>query len=805
MNRFNERLGRGPVVFDGAMGTALQRKGLPQGMLPEAVAIEHPDWLRDIHTSHLKAGADVITTATFGANASKLARVGLLPEQVIPRAVICAKEAIAALDDHQKERFIALDLGPIGGLMAPYGDLGFDEAYALYAEQVKLGVAAGVDLVLIETQTDLQEARCALLAAKDHTELPVIVTMSIEEGGRTFMGTDMETMATVLEGMGAAAVGLNCSFGPEGLLPHVADLLNSTHLPIMVQPNAGLPQIHKGQTVYQEADATFLLHARAFFDLGVSMMGGCCGTTAEHIQLIRQAADQTPSVERNDSRVARLASHRRVVHLAKGPLIVGERINPTGRRAMKEALKEGRLDFIVEEAIRQVEEGADLLDVNIGLPGIDEVDLLPRVVMELQAVVDVPLVLDSSDPNALEAALRVYQGKALINSVSGKSDSLAAILPLVKRFGASVVGLLLDEGGLPETVDDRLTIATRILEEATALGIHPQDVVMDCLTLPAGAKQKQVDHTLSALERVKAVHGVHTILGVSNVSFGLPNREALTRTFTALAIGRGLDLVIANPGQRSIVETLHAARLFNGRDVDGRRFVHLYGSPGDGKQLLLEAMEMTMDEAIAAGHTKGALRALDGLLETMDPFAIINCEMIPALNAVGERYEKGELFLPQLIRSAEVAKEVFAVLKGKMAQRGQAGGPSKKILLATVANDVHDIGKNILKVVLENYGYTVADLGKDVPAERVLETCRKEEIRLVGLSALMTTTVNSMRETIALVKEHLPDTRVIVGGAVLDAEYARTIGADAYGRDPMEMVRYAEALFREERSGGNEG
>ncbi len=804
MNRFIEQLKRGIIVFDGAMGTALQKKGLPHGMLPEAVAIEHPDWLEEVHRAHLLAGADVITTATFGANAIKLKKGGFTPEEVIPKAVACARKAIDQLGADDKERFIALDLGPIGGLMAPYGDLDFDEAYTLYAEQVKLGVSAGVDLMLIETQTDLQEARCALLATKDHTDLPVIVTMSIEESGRTFMGTDTETMATVLEGMGATAIGLNCSFGPEGLLSHIENLLSSTHLPIMVQPNAGLPTVRFGQTVYEKPDAAFLFHARTFFDRGVSIMGGCCGTTAEHIQLIRQAADQAPLVERRISHIARLASHRRVVRLAQGPLIVGERINPTGRPAMKEALKAERFDYLIEEAIRQVEEGADLLDVNIGLPGIDEVALLPRLVMELQTVVDVPLVLDSSDPKALEAALRVYQGKALINSVSGKVNSLDHILPLVKRFGASVVGLLLDDSGLPETVDERLEIARQILKKATALGVHPKDLVMDCLTLPAGAKQEQVEPTLEALERVKATYDVHTILGVSNISFGLPNREAITRTFTALAISKGLDLVIANPGQASVVETVHAARLLRGTDVDGRGFIDRYGKSNDDSSTQSETIMMTMSEAIRAGHTRAALRALDELLEEKDPLEIINDEMIPALNVVGEQYEEGKLFLPQLIRSAEVAKEIFAVLKVKMAQAGQEEGPSKKILLATVAHDVHDIGKNILKVVLENYGYTVVDLGKDVPASRILEVCRQEEIPLVGLSALMTTTVTSMQETIALIKDQLPNTRVIVGGAVLDAQYAQTIGADAYGQDPMEMVRYAEALFQQERSPSNE-
>lgn len=772
------------VIFDGAMGTMLQRSGLAPGELPERFNLTAPKTVSAIHRAYVEAGCDVVSTNTFGANALKF---GDQVEAVVEAGVRLARAA--------SPRYVALDLGPTGALLQPIGSLSFEEAYDLFARQVKAGAKAGVDLVLIETMSDLLEIRAAILAAREHSSLPVFATMTFAQDGRTFLGTDPETAAITLEALGVSALGVNCSLGPKELLPIVRRMAAVTHVPILVQANAGLPRMEDGQTVYDVTPEAFAACAVEMAKMGVALFGGCCGTTPEHIRALRAALSSMRPVRRAAPDVCAVTSGQRTVFLTSGPVVIGERINPTGKRRLKEALRSGDDDYVLKEALTQQDAGADLLDVNAGLPDIDEPAVLSRLVRSIQAVSPLPLQIDSADPAAMEAAVRVYNGKPIINSVNGKEESLRTILPIARRYGAAVVGLTLDESGIPSTAEGRFAIAERILRRALVLGIPRSDVFIDCLTLTASTHQAQVLETVRALRMVRERLGLRTVLGVSNVSFGLPARESLNAAFLAAALGAGLDLPIINPLSASM-QTVLAYRVLCGQDAGAARFIERSAAAVQAPSSPVQAESVDLRALILNGRKGQIVDALRALPPTETPLSIINERFIPALDEVGARFERGEIFLPQLMASAEAVKAGFDYLRGlEQAPREAEKGP---ILLATVKDDIHDIGKNIVRMLLENYGYRVIDLGRDVPPEEIVETVLRERVRLVGLSALMTTTVKSMQRTIKALRDAGADCRVMVGGAVLTPEYAEMVGADYYARDAAEAARIAGAFFSQE-------
>ncbi len=772
------------LIFDGAMGTMLQRSGLAPGELPEQFNLTAPKTVSAIHRAYVEAGCDVVSTNTFGANALKF---GDQVEAIVEAGVRLARAA--------SPRYVALDLGPTGALLQPIGSLSFEEAYALFARQVEAGAKAGADLVLIETMSDLVEIRAAILAAREHSSLPVFATMTFAQDGRTFLGTDPETAAITLQALGVSALGVNCSLGPKELLPIVRRMAAVTHIPLLVQANAGLPRMEDGRTVYDVTPEAFAACAVEMAKMGVSLFGGCCGTTPDHIRALRAALSPMRPVRRAVPDVCAVTSGQRTVFLTRGPVVIGERINPTGKRRLKEALRSGDDEYVLKEALAQQDAGADLLDVNAGLPDIDEPAVLSRLVRAIQAVSPLPLQIDSADPAAIEAAVRVYNGKPIINSVNGKEESLRAILPIARRYGAAVVGLTLDESGIPDTAEGRFAIAERILRRALALGIPRSDVFIDCLTLTASTHQAQVMETVRALRMVRERLGLRTVLGVSNVSFGLPARESLNAAFLAAALGAGLDLPILNPLSASM-QTVLAYRVLCGQDVGAARFIERSADAAQAPSSPAQAESADLRALILNGRKGQIVDALRALPAAETPLSIINERFIPALDEVGARFERGEIFLPQLMASAEAVKAGFDYLRGlERAPQEAEKGP---ILLATVKDDIHDIGKNIVRMLLENYGYRVIDLGRDVPPEEIVETVLRERVRLVGLSALMTTTVKSMQRTITALREAGADCCVMVGGAVLTPEYAKMVGADYYARDAAEAARIAGAFFSQE-------
>ena len=803
MNRFtfekilNERI----LVFDGAMGTALQKRGLTPNSHPEHYNISQPEVVEAIHSSYLEAGADIITTNTFGANGLKFDRV----EVLIEAGVSCAKRArenYYLSNGRDDEKWIALDVGPLGTLLEPLGTLTFDEAYALFKAQVIAGVSAGADLILIETITDLYEAKCAILAAVENSDLPVVCTMSYEAGGRTFFGTDIASMATTLEGLGISAIGLNCSFGVDEMLPLVEMLLSETKLPVIVQPNAGLPDLIGELTVYKSDSEHFTQISKKFLELGVSGVGGCCGTDERHVDGLKRMVgnfDADHQVRHNvDDLRTRVASYSKVVSIGERINVIGERLNPTGKKRLREALLDEAYDYVLGEAILQATEGADILDVNIGVPGIDEPAVMKKVVQGIQGVLDIPLQIDSSNVHALEKGARYYNGKPLINSVNGKRESLSHVLPIVKRYGACVIGLTLDDDGIPNRAEDRFEIAVRIVDAALAIGIPKANIIIDCLALTASAQQAEVYETLKAIRLVKDKLGVATALGVSNVSFGLPEREAINQTFLTLALSAGLDLPIINPGRKEMMATIRSYEVLANIDTGAKQYISHYG--GQKKSDMLQVAEVNANDglihAIKNGLKHKAAEMTVLMLDNKEPLEIVDEIVIPTLNQVGIAYEAGTIFLPQLIQSAEAVKAAFEILKERLSRSGGMEINRGKIVLATVHHDIHDIGKNIVKIVMENYGYQVFDLGKDVLPEKILETCKKHEVKLVGLSALMTTTVPSMTRTIELLRAELQDVKIVVGGAVLTASLARMVNADFYAKDPRDMVKIAEAIFQ---------
>lgn len=774
------------VILDGAMGTVLQQKGLPPGGQPELLNLTNPALLRDIHRSYVEAGSQVVYANTFGANSLKLARTGHTAAEIVRAAVTLAKEAVAGA------AAVALDVGPLGELLEPMGSLPFERAYDLFREMMTAGAEAGADLIVIETITDLYEAKAALLAAKESTELPVFVTMSFDENGRTFTGCTVPSMARTLEGLGADAIGLNCSLGPDLLAPLLKELCENTRLPVIAKPNAGLPDPMDGH--YDMGPEDFVQAILPCLEAGVTIFGGCCGTSPDYIRALAKALAGKRPAPRTYAGGSFVCTPTVPLRL-DGVRVIGERINPTGKKRFQQALLESDLDYILDVAIQQEDAGADILDVNVGYPGVDEADMLPRVVKKLQSAVSLPLQLDSSNPAALEAGLRVYNGKAAVNSVNGEPEVLEQILPIVKKYGASVVGLCLDKSGIPQTAQGRLDVARRILDAVLAHGIPKENLWIDCLALTVSAQQEQAVQTLKAVHTVHEELGLQTVLGVSNISFGLPNRTLITQNFLVQAMAAGLTLPIINPNQREMIDAVTAFRVLSGEDRECRAYVDRFSGAPQVSAPAAAGAELTLEDAIIRGLRTDAGRLAKQALETESELALVEGRLIPALDTVGEGYEKGKVFLPQLLSAAQAAQSVFEVIRASIAKKG--GAPVKKgtLVVATVQGDIHDIGKNIVKTILENYGYQVFDLGKDVPPETVVETVQAKNVRLVGLSALMTTTLPAMGETIRLLKA-LPDPPVIfVGGAVVTPEYARQMGADYYARDARESVEIARKVL----------
>ncbi len=808
------------LVFDGAMGTMLQNAGLKAGELPELLNFSHPEVVEGVHRAYVEAGSDVVTANTFGANAHKLGDAASV-EDVFAAGIACARKSGA--------RYVAADIGPIGALLKPLGTMDFDEAYELFAQQARAAQAAGADLFVIETMTDLLEAKAAVLACLECSSLPVVVTMTFGEDGCTFLGTSPEICAMTLSALGVQAVGVNCSLGPDALAPLLARMAPFARVPLMVQANAGLPRIVDGQTVFDIDAQAYAQAAVSLLDAGATIIGGCCGTAPDYIARIRTLVDARtaqPPQTRDTHAFAICSAQQSLVMQAGKPYanVIGERINPTGKKRLKEALRSGDFDYAVGEALDQAELGADALDVNVGLPELDEPCVLVEVMERIQAVCDLPLQIDSSDAQAVEAAVRRYAGKALINSVNGKAESLQAIIPIAAHYGCAVVGLALDEDGIPETAEGRLAIARRIVRACEEAGIPREDVVIDCLAMAASTNQRQVGQILRAMRLVHEELGVRCVLGVSNISFGLPQREMVNAVFLAQAFAAGLDLAIMNPKSRRMCDVVATQRVLNAQDEGAVAFIGRYaqapnpydaqvsaGAPGTAAvpvpQGGQEAAGAAANDA-AEGDGDPISRArhliLTGrkaqmgdvtreLLQTRDALEVIDGCFIPVLDEVGAKFERGELFLPQLMASAEAVKVGFDTVKA--AAPAAASSDKGDIVLATVKGDIHDIGKNIVKMLLENYGYRVHDLGRDVAPEAVLECVQKTGARLVGLSALMTTTVRSMEQTVALLHAQAPGVRVMVGGAVLTPEYAATMGAEYYAKDAAESARIAGEFF----------
>lgn len=786
-----EKLKNDKLIFDGAMGTMLQNRGLKIGQLPEALNITSSDVVIDIHKKYIKAGADIITTNTFGANKYKLIDSNYTVKEVIDAAIGNAKMAIG-----DKDIYIALDIGPIGELLEPMGTLSFQEAYDIFKEQVISGVENQVDLILIETMTDLYEAKAAVLAVKENSDLPVFCTMSFEEDKRTFTGCNPTSMVMTLQGLNVDALGLNCSLGPKELEPIINDILDISRIPVMVQANAGLPTVVNDETIYNISPNEFASYCAKFVEKGVKVIGGCCGTTDEYIKELVKSLKDVDLGETNPKAFSGICSPTNAV-IIQGAKVIGERINPTGKKKFKEALVNGDIEYILKEAISQVDAGAEILDVNVGLPEIDESKMIVRVIKEIQSILDTPLQIDSTDPKVIESGLRVINGKAIVNSVNGEDKTLENILPIVKKYGASVVGLTLDENGIPESAEERFRIAEKIVKKALEYGISKEDIYIDCLTLTAAAQQEGVKETLKAITMVKEKLNVKTILGVSNVSFGLPNRELINKTFLAAAIYTGLDLIIMNPLKKDMMDTIKASKVLWNEDKGAVNYLATYENTKNIESPVSNTPNKDRDlfQIILKGLGEEAKAATKKLLETKEALEIVNEFIVPALDLVGDRYEKGEIFLPQLIRSAETVKASFEIIKESLSNESIDNISKGKIILATVKGDVHDIGKNIVKVLLENYNYEVIDLGKDVSKETILEAAVENNVKLIGLSALMTTTVKSIEEIIKTLKAKDSNFTIMVGGAVLNEDYANMIDADYYGKDANSAVAIAKEVL----------
>lgn len=810
------------LLLDGAMGTMLQKSGLKLGERPDLLSITNPEIVEGVNRAYVQAGSDFICANTFGSNAKKLAGCGYTVEEVIRAGVAAAKRAAAGTSAR-----VILDVGPIGELLEPAGSLRFEEAYQIYKEVVLAGWHAGADLVKFATMTDLYEVKAAILAAKENTPLPVLAAMTFEANGRTFTGCTVEALALLAEGLGADGVGINCSLGPAEIYPLAQRLCAATNLPVFIKPNAGLPDPATG--AYSVGPEQFCAELLRYHALGIAAVGGCCGTTPEYIARLAQTFAGKAPVPRAPVRRSAVCTPTRTVEVDT-VRVIGERINPTGKKRFQQALRDGDMDYLLAQAVEQANAGAEILDVNVGLPGVDEAAMMARAVKAIQSVCELPLQLDSTKADALEAGLRVYNGKPIVNSVNAEQAVLDRLLPLCKKYGAAVVGLTLDENGIPPKAEARFALAEKIVAAAGAAGIPRTDVYIDCLTLTASAQQEAVLETLQAVRMVKERLGVHTVLGVSNISFGLPCREQVNTTFLTLAMAHGLDLPILNPNSAAMMAAVASFKVLYNVDRDSREYIARYagqvsaapGAAGSAAVVSGAAMpgtvipgavmsgaavpgapapdmpahaDISLRDAILRGLKAQAADAARAALQATAPEELVNTVLIPALDAVGDGFEKGTLFLPQLLQSAGAAQAAFDVVKDAIAASGTAGGGKGKIVIATVKGDIHDIGKNIVKTLLENYGYDVIDLGRDVPPEAVVQAVQEHDVRLVGLSALMTTTLCSMEETIAALHAANLPCRVMVGGAVLTPEYAKKIGADYYAKDAKQSVDIAKEVL----------
>ena len=795
--RITEALRERTLLMDGAMGTQLQRLGLEPGELPERWNIAHPDRVASVHAAYVAAGCDIVTTNTFGANLLHFERGEL--ERVVSAGIACARRAAS---EAGRPVFVALDVGPCGRLLAPYGDLSFEDAVALFKATMRIGEDCGADLILIETMTDCYETKAALLAAKEETCIPVFVSNAYGADGRLLSGTPPEAMVAMLEGLGADAIGVNCSLGPEELLPVVKAYLSRASVPVLCQPNAGLPAVIDGKPVYSVGAEEFADRMEEMLRAGLSIAGGCCGTTPDYIRALRFRMDAVPFVPVRPHPRTVISSRSRAVEFGGSPVLIGERINPTGKKRFKQALTENDLPYILNEGLRQADRGAHVLDVNVGLPGIDEAEMLRRVVSELQAVTDLPLQPDTADPSAMEQALRAYNGKALINSVNGKEESMRAVFPLAKKYGGVLVCLTLDENGIPETAAGRLAVAKRILDRAVSFGIRREDLLFDPLTMAVSAMPDAALVTLESVRLIREELGCPVSLGVSNVSFGLPARDALNATFFAMALRSGLSAAILNPDSPEMMKTYHSFLALSGNDEGfaeylraSQGFSSVSGSApaATASPVVPEAEDVSpLQAAIRKGLVAEAAAQAKGLLSSEDPLLILSGQVVPALDAVGKGFEEKRIYLPGLLMSAEAAKAAVEEIKAVLPAREGNGGDS--VVIATVHGDIHDIGKNIVRLLLENYGWRVLDLGKDVPARAIADAVKRSGSRLCALSALMTTTVPAMEDTIRLLREEAPGCRVLVGGAVLTEDFAKRIGADGYAPDAMGAVREADRL-----------
>lgn len=778
------------VYLDGGMGTLLQKSGLRPGELPERWNISHPEVIKEIHKSYYDSGSNIVNTNTFGANSLKFGTDEL--SEIIYHAVKNADEARKASSGKQ-EKFIALDVGPTGKLLKPLGDLDFEDAVKAFAEVISLGVKYGVDLITIETMNDSYETKAAVLAAKENSDLPIIVTNAYGENGRLMTGADPAVMAAMLEGMGVDAIGANCSLGPKQLMGVMDELLKYCSVPVAFKPNAGLPK-SDGKVTYYDVDAEeFAQDIKLAVANGVRIVGGCCGTTPEYIKKVCELTRDMRPKEIEKKTYSVCTSYNKAVFFGEKPILIGERINPTGKKRFKQALLENDIGYILQEAVNQQAKGVHVLDVNVGLPGIDEAQMLTNSVCELQCVTDLPLQIDSSDPVAMESALRRYNGKAMINSVNGKEENLNAIFPLVKKYGGFVVALTLDEKGIPSTVDGRMKIARKILLTAALYGINKKDIIFDPLAMTVSADKMSAVTTLETVKKITEQLGCNTSLGVSNVSFGLPSRDLVNAAFFTTAMENGLSAAIMNPYSERMMEAYYSFNVVKGLDENCMDFIN-FASRQEVQPTAKQESSLTLKEAIEKGLKEKASEITTAMLGKSAPLDIVNAHVIPALDNVGKRFEEKKLFLPQLLMSAEAAKASFEVIKATMSADGSSVKKGS-IVIATVHGDIHDIGKNIVKLLLENYGYNVIDLGKNVPPETVLRAVTDNHAPLVGLSALMTTTVPAMEETVNLIKENAPWCKTVVGGAVLTQDYADKIGADKYAADAMETVRYAESVI----------
>lgn len=777
------------IILDGAMGTMLQKAGVTKNQLPEEVNITNPEIVIDIHRQYIEAGCQIISTNTFGANAYKVGSSPYTVEQLITAAVQNAKKAAAGTDTK-----IALDIGPIGKMLRPNGDLAFEEAYQIYKQMIECGVKNDVDLIFFETIADLLEMKAGILAAKENANLPIFCSMTFEANQRTFAGASVPAMAAVLEGLGADVIGFNCSLGPTEMLPLVQQLATCTNLPILVKANAGLPNL---KTNEYDIDAQQFCDALApHIQAGAGIIGGCCGTTPEYIQKLSTRYGSLCPIKRKPIHQSVLTGATDALQVNR-VCIVGERINPTGKKLFKQALQNRNIGYILSQGIEQIRAGADILDVNVGLPGTDEKDLMVTVIEQLQSITDVPLQIDSSSVEVLEAALRIYNGKPIVNSVNGEQEVLDSILPLVKKYGAAVIGLTLDQNGIPSDAQSRYQIAERIVKKAEEYGIPREDIYIDCLTLTASVQQAEVVETLKAMQLVKQKLGVKTVLGVSNISFGLPARELINKTFLTLALAHGLDLPIINPNITAMTEAIDAFNVLYNHDIGATKYIQKYNQAAVAvTKEPAQKTEMTLDLAVRTGLKEEAAAQTEKLMQTMAPMDIVDQILIPSLDKVGQDFETNVIFLPQLIQSATAAQAGFDVIKKYLAKNNDQQTVSKgKIVLATVKGDIHDIGKNIVKVILENYGYDVIDLGKDVPIDTVVRQTIDNHVHLVGLSALMTTTVVNMEATIRALRDAGADCKIMVGGAVLTQDFAKTMGADYYAKDAKQSADIAKEVL----------